>query len=106
MPPGTICILGVWSYSAPINSEKSTTELNGPHFTEFGRLNLTLDLEIHQHLGSLKYVINIIMWIRDTECYRGEFFLFWWCLAMLILSTPPLLLLILSSSWTHGYELL
>jgi hypothetical protein len=32
-------------------------------------LNLTLDLEIHQHLGSLKHVINIIMWIRDTECY-------------------------------------
>jgi hypothetical protein len=28
--------------------------------------NLTLDFEIHQHLGSLKYVINIIMWIRDT----------------------------------------
>jgi hypothetical protein len=31
--------------------------------------NLTLDLEIHQHLGSLKHVINIIMWIRDTGCY-------------------------------------
>jgi hypothetical protein len=26
-------------------------------------------LEIKQHLGSLKYVINIIMWIRDMECY-------------------------------------
>jgi hypothetical protein len=45
------------------------TELNGPHFSEFGRLNLTLDLEIPQHLGSLKHVINIIMWIRDTGCY-------------------------------------
>jgi hypothetical protein len=32
-------------------------------------LNLTLDLEIHQHLGSLKYVINIIIWIRDMGCY-------------------------------------
>jgi hypothetical protein len=31
---------------------------------------LTLDLEIHQHLGSLKHVINIIMWIRDSGCYR------------------------------------
>jgi hypothetical protein len=31
--------------------------------------NLTLDLEIHQHLGSLKHVINIIMCIRDTVCY-------------------------------------
>jgi hypothetical protein len=30
---------------------------------------MTLDLEIHQHLGSLKHVINIIMWIRDTGCY-------------------------------------
>jgi hypothetical protein len=34
--------------------------------------NLTLDLEIHQHLGSLKRVINIIMWIRDTGCYRNQ----------------------------------
>jgi hypothetical protein len=33
--------------------------------------NLTLDLEIHQHLGSLKHVINIIMWIRDTGCYSN-----------------------------------
>jgi hypothetical protein len=31
--------------------------------------NLTLDWEIHQHLGSFKHVINIIMWIRDTGCY-------------------------------------
>jgi hypothetical protein len=30
---------------------------------------LTLDLEIHHHLGSFKHVINIIMWIRDTGCY-------------------------------------
>jgi hypothetical protein len=36
MPPETISLLGVWSDSAPINSEKLTTELNGPHFTEFG----------------------------------------------------------------------
>jgi hypothetical protein len=64
MPPGTNPLLGVWSDSAPIHSEKWTTELNGPHSTELGRLNLTLDLEIQQHLGSLKYVINIIMWIR------------------------------------------
>jgi hypothetical protein len=34
--------------------------------------NLTLDLEFHQHLGSLKHVINIIMWIRDMGCYRIE----------------------------------
>jgi hypothetical protein len=40
MPPGTISILGVWSDSAPINSEKLTTELNGPHFTEFERLRI------------------------------------------------------------------
>jgi hypothetical protein len=32
-------------------------------------LNLTLDLEIHQHLGSIKHVINIIMKIRDMGCY-------------------------------------
>jgi hypothetical protein len=38
MPPEKIYILGVWSDPGPINSEKSMTELNGPHFTEFGRL--------------------------------------------------------------------
>jgi hypothetical protein len=70
MPPGTISLLGVWYDSAPINSKKSTTELNDPHFTGVEGLNLTLDLEIHQHLGSLKHVINIIMWIRGTGCYN------------------------------------
>jgi hypothetical protein len=33
--------------------------------------NLTLDLEIQRHLGSLKHVINIIIWIRDTGCYTA-----------------------------------
>jgi hypothetical protein len=70
MPSGIISLLRVRTNSAPINSEKLMTELNGSHCSEFGRLNLTLDLEIHQHLGSLKYVINIIMWIRDTGCYN------------------------------------
>jgi hypothetical protein len=37
---------------------------------EFEKLRiLILDLEFHQHLGSLKYVINIIMWVRDMRCY-------------------------------------
>jgi hypothetical protein len=40
MPPGTISILGVWSDSTQINSKKSMTEHNGPHFTEFGRLRI------------------------------------------------------------------
>jgi hypothetical protein len=40
MPQGTISLLGVWSGSAPINSEKSTTELSGPHFTEIGKLRI------------------------------------------------------------------
>jgi hypothetical protein len=72
VPPGTIYLLRVWSEYAPINSEKSTTELNDPHFTEIGTLRiLTLDLEIYQHLGSLKHVINIIMWIRDMGCYNS-----------------------------------
>jgi hypothetical protein len=63
-------MLRVGTNSAWINSKKSTTELNGPHFSEFRKtLNLTLDLEIYQHLASLKPVINIIMWIRDTGCY-------------------------------------
>jgi hypothetical protein len=48
MPTGTISLLGVWSDSPPINSEKSTTELNGLQYTELKASNLTLDLEIQQ----------------------------------------------------------
>jgi hypothetical protein len=40
MPPGTIYVLGVWSDSAPFNSEKSTTVLNGPRCTELGILRI------------------------------------------------------------------
>jgi hypothetical protein len=70
MPSGAISLLRVETNSAPINSEKSTTELNGPHYTDLnGPINSTLELEIHQHLRSIKHVINIIMWIRDTEYY-------------------------------------
>jgi hypothetical protein len=29
-------------------------------------------LEFHQHLGSLKHVINIIMWVRDMGCYSRQ----------------------------------
>jgi hypothetical protein len=32
-------------------------------------LNLNLDFEIQQLLGSLKHVINIIIQIRDMWCY-------------------------------------
>jgi hypothetical protein len=57
MSSGTIYLFGVGTNSATINSENSTTELNGPHFSEFGRLfRISLDLEIHQLLGSLKHV--------------------------------------------------
>jgi hypothetical protein len=38
MSSGTISLFGVGTNSAPINSEKSMTELNGTHFLEFGRL--------------------------------------------------------------------
>jgi hypothetical protein len=38
MPSGTISILRVGTNSGPINSEKSKTELNGPHFSGFGKL--------------------------------------------------------------------
>jgi hypothetical protein len=34
--------------------------------------NLILDLEFHQHLGSYKHVINIIMWFRDMGCYTNS----------------------------------
>jgi hypothetical protein len=34
--------------------------------------NLNLDFEFQQLLGSLKHVINIIMWIRDTGCYSWQ----------------------------------
>jgi hypothetical protein len=40
MTSETISLLRVGTNSAPINSEKSTTELNGPHFSEFGRLQI------------------------------------------------------------------
>jgi hypothetical protein len=32
--------------------------------------NLNLDFEFQPLLGSLKHVFTIIMWIRDTRCYR------------------------------------
>jgi hypothetical protein len=32
--------------------------------------NLNLDFEIQQHSGSIRHVINIIIWIRDTVCYN------------------------------------
>jgi hypothetical protein len=37
---GTLSLLRVGTNSAPINPEKSTTELNGPHFSKFGRLRI------------------------------------------------------------------
>jgi hypothetical protein len=40
MSSETISILRVGTKSAYINSEKSTTELNGPHFSEFGKLGI------------------------------------------------------------------
>jgi hypothetical protein len=40
MPSGTISLLRVETNSAYINSEKSMTELNGPHFSEFGKLRI------------------------------------------------------------------
>jgi hypothetical protein len=58
--------LGVWSNLILINSEKSHTECNGPHYTELETLNLNPDFEFQQLLVSLKHVINLIMWIRDT----------------------------------------
>jgi hypothetical protein len=35
-------------------------------------LNLNLDFEFQQLLGSLKHVINIIMWIRDMGSYNWD----------------------------------
>jgi hypothetical protein len=40
MPTGTISLLSVGTNSALINSEKSTTELNGPHYTELEKLRI------------------------------------------------------------------
>jgi hypothetical protein len=40
MLSGTISLLRVGTNSAPINYKKLTTELNGPHFSEFGRLQI------------------------------------------------------------------
>jgi hypothetical protein len=38
MTSGTFYLLGVGTKSAYINSEKSTTRFNGPHFSEFEKL--------------------------------------------------------------------
>jgi hypothetical protein len=38
MPSGTIYLLRVGTNSAPINSEKSTTELNGQYYAELENL--------------------------------------------------------------------
>jgi hypothetical protein len=35
-----ISLLRVWTNFIPVNSEKSTTELNDPHFTETRRLRI------------------------------------------------------------------
>jgi hypothetical protein len=40
MPSETISILRVGTKSSPINSEKSTTELNDPHYTELEKLRI------------------------------------------------------------------
>jgi hypothetical protein len=40
MPSGTILLLRVGINSALINSEKSMTELNGPHYTELEKLQI------------------------------------------------------------------
>jgi hypothetical protein len=36
---------------------------------EFENFEFDSRLEFHQHLGSLKHVINIIMGFRDMGCY-------------------------------------
>jgi hypothetical protein len=68
MSSETISLLRVGTKSSQINSENLTTEFNewSTLFRIWKTSNLTLDLEIHEHLGSLKHVINIIMWI---PCY-------------------------------------
>jgi hypothetical protein len=40
MSSGTFSILKVGTNAAPNNSEISMTELNGPHFSEFGILRI------------------------------------------------------------------
>jgi hypothetical protein len=40
MPSGIISLLRVGTNSAPINSEKSMTEVNGPHYTELEKLQI------------------------------------------------------------------
>jgi hypothetical protein len=42
MPSGTISLLRVGTNFASINSEKSTTELNGPHCSGLERLRIQL----------------------------------------------------------------
>jgi hypothetical protein len=70
MSSGIISLLGVWPNSIPINFEKLPTRLNGETLQKLKTLNLNPDFEFQPLLGSLKYVINIIMWIRDTGYYN------------------------------------
>jgi hypothetical protein len=46
MLPGIISLLGVWPDTDLINSEKSKTKLNYPHYTELITSNLNSDFEI------------------------------------------------------------
>jgi hypothetical protein len=63
--------LVVWSNSIPINFQKLLTESIGTHYTETYKLRIQiLILKSIELLGSLKYVINIILQIRYMGCYR------------------------------------
>jgi hypothetical protein len=53
-------------------------------------------MEFHQHLGSLKHVINIIMWIRDTGCYKTHLrfqLIMWGSMPLMTVSTAVITVL-------------
>jgi hypothetical protein len=69
MSSGAISLLSVWTNSIHLIRKNRQLSLMVHTLQKLEDFKLKLRLEIQQHLGSLKHVINIIIWMRDTGCY-------------------------------------
>jgi hypothetical protein len=71
MSSGTISYFRVWSNSILLNSKKSTTSLMVHTLQKLKDIEFKSRFRNSTTLRSLKHVINIIIWIRDTGCYTN-----------------------------------